>query len=168
VSNAQQNQSAEGVFGLITDYSLHVVTAIVGSMSIGAIAALLVWLIWNVTSPHSDFRVVQATLLQRPFPLQLTSAVFLGWVAAPRLRAANLAKWTWVVPSLLLLVRLLTWKSTSLLSNDNVFSHFLGACSRMYCADQFTVTLPFYASLAYSIAAVIRVRKPHSRIADSD
>jgi hypothetical protein len=153
----QKPRSARLIFGLITDYSLHVFTAVVGSMTVGAVMAVLLFVIWSAASPqHSHLRFVQARLVQRPFLFQLLSAILLGWLAAPRLRAVHLAKWAWVVPSAALLVHVIAWKANAGLSGESVCSHFFGQCPRLYCEDQFSVTLPFFASVVYSIAASLK------------
>lgn len=96
-----------------------------------------------------------------PFPLQLLAALLLGVLNAPRLSLASLARWVWVVPSFALLLRLFSWKPYSTLIAETPWQHFFGPCLRLYCPEQFTVTLPFYASLAYSLGYIIdTARRP--------
>lgn len=41
---------------------------------------------------------------------------------------------------------------------EGAWGHFFGQCPRLYCPDQFTATMPFYASLLYSGAAIVSGR----------
>jgi hypothetical protein len=129
-------------------------------MLLGAIVATFLVLISSAASRNADVQLIQWTLVHRPFPLQLGAALLLGGFVAPRLAVPYLARWAWVVPSAVLLIRLLSWKPYSTLVAETAWQHFFGPCFLRYCPEQFTVTLPFYASFAYSLGYIIRVARP--------
>jgi hypothetical protein len=135
---------------------MHLAVAIIGSLSIAAALALVFLLVWSALSRQFDLRTVQHWLVHRPFPFQLLAAFTLGRIAPLRLRAPRLAPWVWVAPAVWLSVRVAIWQSSSVLTDTSVWAHFFGSCP-LYCADQFTVTLPFYIALAYSAAAFTKL-----------
>jgi hypothetical protein len=125
-------------------------------MLLGASVAFFLILILSASSHNADVEVIRWILLHRPFPFQLLAALLLGVFVSPRLSAPTLARWVWVVPLLALLLRLFSWKPYSALLAETAWQHFFGPCVRLYCPEQFTLTLPFYASLAYSIGYIMR------------
>jgi len=137
------------------DYSVHLAVAILGSLAGGAIIGAVLALLQSWLFEASSAISVQRVLLHRPFPLQLSSACILGFIAPRYTRSPRLAFWTWVPTSLLLVARVLYWTPHSVLNSESTFDHFFGPCQQRYCADQFTVTLVFYVSLAYSAAALV-------------
>ena len=153
---ATQQNSGSRLLQTVTGYSLHLLTAVLGSMLLGALAAFFLLLIWGATSRNADAQVIRSVLLHRPFPLQLVAALLLGIFVAPRLSPPSPARWVWIVPSVALLIHLVSWKPYSTLIAETPWHHFFGSCVRLYCPEQFTVTLPFYASLAYSLGYIIR------------
>jgi hypothetical protein len=141
------------------DYSVHLAVAILGSLAGGAIVGATLALLQSSLLEASNAVSVHRVLLHRPFPLQLSSACILGFLAPGYTRSPRLAFWTWVPTSLVLVVRMLYWMPGSVLNSESTFDHFFGPCPQRYCSDQFTVTLPFYVSLAYSAAAIIAYRR---------
>ena len=135
----------------VTRYSLHLLIAVVGSMLLGAVAAFLLVMVWGAASRSADALAIRWALLHRPFPFQLVAALLLGALVARRLSSLRLARWIWVAPAVMLFIRLCSWTPYSNLTSETAWQHFFGPCLRPYCPDQFTVTLPFYVSLAYVV-----------------
>jgi hypothetical protein len=140
------------------DYSIHLAVAIPGSLAGGTIIGVVLGLLQSWLIETSSAISIQRVLLHRPFPLQLSSACILGLVVPSATRSPRLAFWTWLPTSLLLVVRMLCWTPNSVLNSESTFDHFFGPCLQRYCADQFTVTLVFYVSVAYSAAALVSLR----------
>lgn len=105
------------------------------------------------------------------FPVQILVGFTCGLQLAPRIKTSS-ALWTWVLPLVILLFAMavssppdsvlipawkfgipLEWLGTS----TSRFWHFFGAgCEpRLRCFDQIVLTLPFYASSAYSLGMVV-------------
>jgi hypothetical protein len=144
---------------VVSDYCRHVALATVAAMGIGAVALFIVVFILDFTPFRQDVTTYQRLLVQRPFPIQVFVAAGLGWFCARHLARPQWSVWAWALPTVLLMVRLLTWKSSSVVSVETRLGHFFGPCPRLFCADQFFVVLPLYAAIAYSVMAAIRFRQ---------
>lgn len=142
----------------VTDYSLHLLVGVIGSVLLATVAAFGFALIWDAVSSTSNASALQRLGTHRPFPIQLFCAYLLGGLAAPRLASPKLGRWIWIVPLANLLVRMLLWQPVSVVSENTVWEHFFGACPERFCADQFQVTLPVYVSVVYSFAALLSTR----------
>lgn len=106
-------------------------------------------------------------------PIQLGVVLLLGYFIPGELPRKSTACCAWVIPTLYLGLRMAWWfhdsaEPASVLAEMNapdpdVWAHFFGPCVdrlRMMapqapCLDQFTTTVPFQASLAYSLGAVL-------------
>jgi hypothetical protein len=151
------------VVEVVSDYCRHAALATVGAMGIGAFALLVVVLILDFTPFGQDATIYQRVLVQRPFPLQVLVAAVLGWLYACRLARPRWSSWAWALPTILFIVRLVTWRPSSVISVETRFGHFFGPCPRLFCGDQFFTVLPLYAAIAYSVMAAIRCRRQHAR-----
>jgi hypothetical protein len=102
------------------------------------------------------------------FPVQITLALLLGWLLGRSLRDRSMI-WVWVFPSLLLGYALVA--IPTLIPNfvppifqagigQSRFTHYFGWGCQLgnYCLDQNSFTRPFYASVAYSVAALIALK----------
>jgi hypothetical protein len=110
----------------------------------------------------SDMRVV---LTQTPgFPVQIVIGLLAGF-SIERLLKQEQLKWVWVLP-LVVLLGAFVLRSGGGPSFEVRFRHFFGRGCRpeKHCFDQLDFTLPFYASVAYSLGAFLsdRVRKRSS------
>lgn len=106
-------------------------------------------------------------------PVQLGPVLLLGYFISRELPRSSMARWTWVIPTLYVGLRMAWWiheaaEPESVLAemstpDPDVWAHFFGPCVdrlRMMapqapCLDQYTATLPFQASIAYSLGAVL-------------
>ena len=97
------------------------------------------------------------------FPVQIISGLILGWLLGRVLRHRSMV-WVWVLPLGILCYYVATASvliPTSVLSRPGIgqsrFSHYFGwGCRPVdHCLDQLLITMPFYTSLAYSLAAML-------------
>lgn len=148
-------QSLGSTIQFWSDYSTHVAVAVVCSMLAGAFLAFGLLLICMVIA-RANIEVVRGWLLHRPFLFQLIPASMLGYWIAPRMRSSRLAHWIWIPLTANLVVRIIIWNPGAIwVIRSSTLQHFFGQCPRLYCSDQFTVTLPFYLSIAYGVSAFI-------------
>jgi hypothetical protein len=118
--------------------------------------------LFGSTVTISDMRVV---LTQTPgFPVQIVIGLLAGF-SIERLLKQEQLKWVWVLP-LVVLLGAFVLRSGGGPSFEARFRHFFGRGCRpeKHCFDQLGFTLPFYASVAYSLGAFLsdRVRKRSS------
>jgi len=146
---------------------------VVGTWGIGAIAYFVGALTlgsFEWVGLHVSLRSLQWLLVQTPFyPLQIAMGAYCGWLIARKFRHRSML-WVWVVPGLLLCYSIMavpTLTGTISVIQTKPFTHYLGwGCKpKDGCIDQLVVTMPFYASLAYSIGAWLAFKKgyPHPR-----
>jgi hypothetical protein len=102
------------------------------------------------------------------FPAQIASSLWWGWYLSRRFRHRSML-WVWVLPFAVLSCAVLAlptmFPSSSpvpLMLRAGVgqsrWSHYFGrGCTVRYyfCSDQLFITMPFYASVAYSVAALL-------------
>jgi hypothetical protein len=98
------------------------------------------------------------------FPAQILIACSWGWILGRRLKHRSML-WVWVVPLLILVYAVsenvsLTPHFTSALAitDHSALSRYFGFGCRVEdrCIDQLTITMPFYASAAYSLGAFLQ------------
>ena len=111
-----------------------------------------------------SIRFAHWLLTENPFyPVQIVTGFYLGWLLSRRFHHRAML-WIWVLPLAVLCyaflaVPILIPEWTSILARPDTFqsrlSHYFGwGCQpRAHCLDQLTITLPFYASAAYSVGA---------------
>jgi hypothetical protein len=104
------------------------------------------------------------------FPLQIAFALFLGWLLGRDLRRRSML-WVWVIPFVILCYALAAiptitpFLTTSAMQagigQPRLWHYFASGCRAEYrCLDQVIFTMPFYASVAYSIGALLAPRMP--------
>lgn len=96
------------------------------------------------------------------FPLRILLALWLGWHLNNRF-GHRFARWVWILPAIYLAYTIATWTGHlySTLSywedvRNELFGSGNSSTERVY---QFSVTLPFYTSVAYSIGAHFGYRR---------
>jgi hypothetical protein len=101
------------------------------------------------------------------FPIQIAVGAYLGWKLYGRWGHRSMF-WVWILPGIVLTYALIAiptfspWSSSS--ADTGALSHYLGwGCQAdNRCYDQLTFTQPFYASVAYSLGALL-ARKASSK-----
>jgi hypothetical protein len=159
---AKRRITAAGVFSFLTQ----LVLATFGAMLVGtAIPALIALAIAPITRAPNQALV--DSIVKQPlfkfgadnpyFAGPIVTAILLGWFSR-RFFRSRMAAVVWVLPSLLLLWNVVTWKSYSPLSHwlDVRANFFTSDCGDSDCLYELLVTAPFYTSLAYSFGWVIR------------
>ncbi len=88
------------------------------------------------------------------FPVQVVTATLLGWLVSRQLRHRSML-WVWVLPFGILCWAFVALPTITALSFQARLSHFFGwgCLPENHCADQASVTAPFYTALAYSLGA---------------
>jgi hypothetical protein len=104
------------------------------------------------------------------FPLQIAFAMFLGWLLGRDLRRRSML-WVWVIPFAILCYAVVAiptiapWLTPSAMQagigQSRLWHYFASGCrAERRCLDQIIFTMPFYASVAYSIGALLAPRMP--------
>ena len=104
------------------------------------------------------------------FPVHIALALLLGWLLARSLRDWSMV-WVWVLPSIamgyaFLAISTLTPSVVPFAlqagNGQSRFYHYFGwGCQFVnHCVDQSRFTRPFYASLAYSLGALLALKIP--------
>jgi hypothetical protein len=143
------------------------------------------WFVWvlpllriSTTTPKSDY------WLQHLEVISIVPALVLGAIVARYFE--KLATWAWVVPTIILVYKLLTFTDPDVsvfASADHLsrFSYYfviqphmpsfagfaLTGSDPVRVAQQLNVTVPFYSGVAYSIGALLTKHKAIDRIASS-
>lgn len=94
------------------------------------------------------------------FPIQIALGAYLGWKLYIRWGHRSMF-WVWILPGMALTYVIIAiptfspWSSSS--ADTGPLSHYLGwGCQAdNRCYDQLTFTEPFYASVAYSLGALL-------------
>lgn len=150
-------------------FVLHQLIAVLG---VGFLAGTATFFIFGLLRPASPQffteHNVHRVLTQLPyFPVQILEGLWCGWALSRRLRQREML-WVWVLPALILCYAMIAepnispvFTSAIVLAgrNKSVWSHFLGSGCRAdlsdRCSDQLMFTMPFYASAAYSLGALL-------------
>jgi hypothetical protein len=98
------------------------------------------------------------------FPIQIAVGAYLGWKLYRRWGHRSML-WVWILPAVVLTYAAFSiptfspWSSSP--ADTGPLSHYFGwGCQAdTRCYDQLTFTLPFYASVAYSLGALWASRK---------
>jgi hypothetical protein len=94
------------------------------------------------------------------FPVHVVVALWIGYKFFARF-PQTVMFWVWVLPcfvltyAVVMIPTLSPWSASVLNQHQGRFAHYfgLGCRSDDFCFDQFTITLPFYTSVAYTIGA---------------
>ena len=143
------------------------------------------WFVWilplfriSPATPRADYWLQHLELVS------IVPALVFGALVARYFE--RLASWAWVVPTMIVSYKLLTFTNpnVSVLSSDDSFSRFsyyfmiqqhmptfsslgLTGSDPIRVAEQLNVTVPFYSGVAYSIGALATKHKVISRIVSS-
>jgi hypothetical protein len=149
---------------------IFVVHQIVGTWGIGFLAAFALFSLFDAIpdsagwKPPMHFR--HWLLTENPFyPVQIVSGLYFGWLLGRRFQHKSML-WIWVLPLAALCYGLMVghilipeWKSAlarpSTVGSRLSYYFGWGCQPRAHCIDQLLITMPFYASAAYSLGALL-------------
>jgi hypothetical protein len=152
----------------VRDFFIFISHQLLGSWGIAALAALGMFSLFDV--PHAaglkpSMRPVYWLLTENPFyPVQILTGLYFGWFLSRRFPHKSMV-WVWILPLLLLAYLFLAgpvispWAS-QLIRPESLRGKFRfyfgwGCRPRERCIDQLLLTMPFYASAAYSFGALL-------------
>jgi hypothetical protein len=121
-------------------------------------------------SSPSGMRIYRLLTNTPYFPMQVVMGMYAGWLLGRRLRHRSM-QWSWVLPLIVLCyavfeIPTISSAFTSVLLESGVnqsrWSHYFGWGCRPKdrCFDQLFFTMPFYASVGYSIGALVARKMP--------
>lgn len=133
----------------------------VGAMILGYLAAtipavLIAAVTKNTSGGNWGDHLVEQPVLRAAgepyFALPVISAFFLG-VLSHRYSRSSSAAWVWVLPTVVLIWNLFTWKTGGFRPYwpDVWNNYFSSDCGSSECLYEIFVTAPFYTSLAYTL-----------------
>jgi hypothetical protein len=143
---------------------------VIGTWGIAFLAAFgltsLLELIPDFAAWKPSMRGVHWLLTENPFyPVQIGAGLYIGWLLGRRFQHRSML-WIWILPLAALCYALLAgvilipeW--TSILARPSTAKAWLlhyfgwGCRPRARCLDQLVITMPFYASAAYSLGALL-------------
>ena len=135
--------------------------------------------VWrDIAGGMPSMRVVHWLLTENPFyPVQILTGLSFGWLLGRRFQNKAIL-WIWILP---LAILAYAFAATPLLSpwasilmrpeslRGRLSFYFGWGCQpRDRCLDQLVITMPFYASVAYSAGALLARNIPGKRIKTSD
>lgn len=142
----------------------------IATLGVGVAAAFLTVFTFTLLRPLSPHlfasRNAHLILTRVPhFPMQVILGLWSGWSFGRRFQHRSML-WVWVVPLLITSYAVMSLPTlmpdqTSVLvvarDNQSPISHYFGRGCRVEdrCEDQLLVTMPLYASIAYSVGALM-------------
>lgn len=141
----------------------------IGTWGVAFLAAAGVFEFFNLLvtiSPwEAHVRSVYRLLTENPFyPVQIVTGLYFGWLLGRRLQHRCML-WIWIFPLAILayafaVTPLVSPYASVLLRPDSLrarlsFYFGWGCKPRERCIDQLLITMPFYASVAYSLGALL-------------
>jgi hypothetical protein len=146
----------------IPSFLIQLVISTIGAILIGVLVVLIVaLLIADVRSNPFQGSLMERAVDQPIFRIGADNPYFTGPVVVSFLFGAfsrrffrtRSALWVWVLPTLVLLVDILTWQSHSSRSRwADVWANYFGSsCGDTECLGELLVTAPFYTSVAYTL-----------------
>jgi hypothetical protein len=146
--------------------------ATIGAFVLGAICGLVPSIVIALLLKNSGpGNFVDHLVDQRVFRVLVDNPYFLGpivvafalGILSHRVWKTKSALWVWLLPTIVLVWNVLTWKSYTTRSNwaDAWANYFGSDCGGSECLYEVFVTAPFYTSIAYSLGWIaMRVLGP--------
>jgi hypothetical protein len=145
---------------------------VVGTWGIAFLAAFGLFELFDVLTAISPWkppmRAVHWVLTENPFyPVQIVAGLYVGWLLGRRFQHKCML-WIWIFPLAILAYAFVATNlnSSVLFHHDSIqarlsFYFGWGCKPRERCIVQLLITMPFYASVAYSLGAfVARTTRP--------
>jgi hypothetical protein len=148
---------------------------LIGTWGVAVAAVPLAFISFEILRPLDPRLFVEhnahVLLTELPyFPMQVVLALWSGWTFSRRFHHRSMF-WIWVLPFLVLCYAVvavptltpdLTIKSVvaQTVGSQSPLSHYFGSgCTvENRCIDQLLITMPFYASVSYSLGALLARR----------
>jgi hypothetical protein len=160
---------------------MHQFIATLGVAMAAAFLAVFTFTLLRPLNPHLfASRNAHFILTRVPyFPMQVILGLWSGWSFGRRFQHRSML-WVWVLPLLIISYAVISLPAlvpnqTSVIEvagrNQSRISHYFGrGCSvDDRCEDQLLVTMPLYASIAYSVGALMaRKMRRNVRLADEN
>jgi len=126
------------------------------AMAIGTVVSVLLAVVVPAIGSNQTFL---GHVVSEPIWGMQILAGFLAGRALYKYLPSRVALAAWVIPGILLLWNVLSWRTMS--KYDSAWDTFFGnGCSSSECLDQLLLTAPFYTAVAYSLGAFLaRSRK---------
>lgn len=146
-------------FSVFHAFQIELLFALGGALVTAFAACLLLAFLSDALKLGISADSIQKTATRPWFPVQVASALVLGYFAGSR-RSHPHARRVWTIGVAWFLIHLALWKSPSVL-DASWFAHFFGkGCRLPSCTDQIIVTAPLLITLAYSIGGLGAVLIP--------
>lgn len=149
-----------------------------GTWGIAFLAAFGLFELFDIVARISPWkpstRFLHWLLTENPFyPVQIAVGLYFGWLLCRRFQHRCML-WIWIFPLAILVYAFVATPLVSpyasvLLRPESVqarlsFYFGWGCQPRERCIDQLLITMPFYASVAYSAGALLARKSPTARI----
>jgi hypothetical protein len=143
----------------ILGFALQQIISTLGAVSLGVAVTVIVALSTAISDKSAsgsfiDHMVGQPVFMgvgQPYYPVLILAGLTLGLVS-PRFFHAGGAPWVWVLPLTVLLWHVFTWRNHGYLPYwSDIWNNYFGSnCGSSECLYELFVTVPFYASAAYT------------------
>jgi hypothetical protein len=151
----------------ISEFLIQLVLSTAGAIAAGVVCGLIPSIIVAaIVKNTSGGNFVDHVVDQRLFQLLCDNPYFLGPILAAfalgilgnRVWKTRSALWVWLLPTIILILKVLTWKSHTSRSNlaDAWANYFGSDCGGSECLNEVFVTAPFYTSVAYTLGWIAR------------
>jgi hypothetical protein len=166
----------------LKSFAIFVFHQFVGTYGIAILANICLTLFFgilpNIAGWSPSMHFVHWVLTENPFyPAQILAGPYFGWLLGRHFPSASML-WIWILPLGLLAYAFAITPRLSPLSSilmrpesirERLEFYFGWNCQpRDRCIDQLLVTMPFYASVAYSIGALLARHLPTKARRDLD
>jgi hypothetical protein len=124
------------------------------------------WIIELSYSPAGEQHTLSGSVIETPLYLpEIVAGLLFGWFLF-KVWPSRTAFLAWLVP--LALLAWSAWSNRTMAVWDSTWDTYFGRnCGGSECLYQVLLTVPFYASIAYSLGAFIRFRTRVSGVVDS-
>ena len=153
----------------LKSFAIFIFHQFVGTWGIAFLAAFGLFSLFggfrDIARAKPSMRFVHWLLTENPFyPVQILTGFYFGWLLGRRFQSKSML-WIWILPLAILAYAfaatplLSPWASILMRPESGwarlSFYFGWGCQPRDRCIDQLLITMPFYASIAYSVGALL-------------